>query len=388
MDKLGWSLAELIAPLTVEEFRQRYWGKRAFATKIPAGALGWLRGELDNFDPERLVRRYRGQLAIWFQTLQGEQRVAAAANADDALSLYHAGHTIFMLNGGATPAVVRWERYLADEAGHPPTPLTASLFLSKRSGGTAMHFDMLENFTIQLTGHKRWHVAPNPHVTNPLENWALKQPVSPALARTLNGPLPERMPDDAETFDLEAGSLLYIPRGHFHSTEAVAEDSVALFLGMPLATWLDLLLDGLRTHLELLPHWRENVIGGSSAERILLARTRFDQLRAGLAKDLEGLATELLLPHVAAPIDDARMLRRNPFAHVTVSGTKVSVNLKLGKLARKNEFALDSSALPLLEWLCARDAVSLSDALAANPTFARNDVLGLLMVLQGTGVFT
>jgi hypothetical protein len=388
VSRVPWSLAELIAPVTIAEFRERYWQKRAFATKIPPGALAWLRSELEDFDPERLVRRYRGQIALWFLTLNGEQRVAAAANHDDALALYHSGKTIFMVNGGATPAIVRWERQLGEDAGHPSIPLTASLFLSKRSGGTAMHFDMLENFTIQLTGYKRWRVAPNRSVVNPLENWAVGQPVSKALAATLHAPLPTQMPDDAETFDLEAGSLLYIPRAHYHETSAVAEDSAALFLGMPLATWTDLLLDALRAHLERLPHWRENVSGGSSPDRVELARDRFEQLREGLARDLAGLSTEFMIPHATAPIDDARRLYRNPFAHVAITGTNVSVTLDLGKLSRKNELSLSEGAMPLVRWVCARDTLTLGETLEANPSFARHDVHGLLTVLQGAGLFT
>jgi 50S ribosomal protein L16 3-hydroxylase len=387
MAKLPWSLGELIAPLTVSEFREHYWGRRAYATKIPAGATSWLRSELDDFDPVRLTRRYRGQIAIWFKTLDAGQRVVAAANTDDALALYDAGKTIFLHNGAATPAIVRWERQLADEAAHPATPLTASLFLSRLSAATAMHFDMLENITIQLSGHKRWRLAPNPHVQHPISNWALHQAVAPGLERMLESQLPAEMPETAESFDLEEGTLLYTPRGYFHET-AAAQDSVSLFLGMPPATWLDLMLDGMREHLERLPHWRENVLGGSSPERVQAARQRLDELRAGLADDLSGLDTELLLPQLTAPLDDARTLRRNPLAVVQVTGGRITVSMSLGKVGRRNELAVPPELMPFVEWLLAHQTFSVAEALATQPSLSRATALEVLGGFQSVGLFT
>ncbi len=387
----NWSLAELLAPLTMSEFRRDYWGRRPFATQIPDGALAWLRDELAGFDIPKLVRRNRGLMTVWFADLEGQHHTIPAANAEVALALYNDGKTIFLRDGGTAP-IILWQRRLAIEVGHPTTlPLTSSLFLSRRSAGTIAHFDMLENFTIQLSGHKRWRVGANSAVRQPLENWILGQSLTPSLERTLEQPLPDGMPSECESFDLVAGSLLYIPRGHFHETDS-ALDSASLFLGMSVATWADLLLDGMRARLNTLPHWRENFQVGTSPAELAQARQRFDDLRAGLTNDLRGLDSAFMLPDLRGALDGTRQLRRNPLAmmQVRVDGGDLTVDatLPLGQLPRRESFTLPAQHAPLFEWLGSRTTFTVDEVAAAHPDVERTALLELLAVLQRAGLFT
>jgi 50S ribosomal protein L16 3-hydroxylase len=388
-------LGVLVAPLSAAEFVRDHWGKRPYLGKAPAQLLAWLLDELAGGDVGKLVSRYRPPIAVWCRTLDGIYRSINVATASEAMALYDCGQTLFLNNGASTPAITLWQKQLAEELGHPAVTPAASLFCARRSAGTQPHFDSLENITIQLRGRKRWRVAPNPSVELPLENWSTGQEVSPSLASTLTGKLPSAMPDDAETFDLTEGSLLYTPRGWFHET-TTSDDSLQMFLGFPVASWIDLLLDGMRTHLARLPDWRENVIGGwSSAERVQAARRRLDELRARLPADLEGLSTACMVPGPSpdlGTVGDARALRRNPLASMRVverPRLTLTVTVHLGKLASSRSLHVSEHLAPLVTWLAARvEPFTAEQAAGVVPMTPRPALTELLGALQVAGYLT
>ena len=131
--------------------------------------------------------------------------------------------------------------------------------------GAVPHFDKNENFTIQLTGAKRWQVGETPMVPATPESYTLgSTAIMPALAPLLEKA--QRPPE--RTVDLEPGTLLYVPRGTVHHTGA-GEPSWSLNLSYSPAMWLNLLQVGLRQRLAASPRWRGTVtgVGGDPAAR-------------------------------------------------------------------------------------------------------------------------
>ncbi len=151
--------------------------------------------------------------------------------------------------------------------------------------GTATHFDQNINFVLQVHGTKKWKVAPNLDVANPLTRHTMGLPADPEMMSYLSSPMPDQMPQEAETFELSAGSLLFVPRGAWHSTEAEG-DALALNFTFTAPTWLDLFSAALRSRLALSPEWRETADGVSDPKRTELATQKFDHLLAGLIQDL------------------------------------------------------------------------------------------------------
>ena len=131
---------------------------------------------------------------------------------------------------------------LADFLGAPRRKVLASLFFTPAGGGAVPHFDKNENFTIQLTGAKRWQVGETPMVPRAPDSYTLGSSViMPALAPLLAEA--QRPPE--RTVDLKPGTLLYVPRGTVHHTGA-GEPSWSLNLSYCPAMWLDLLQVGLQ----------------------------------------------------------------------------------------------------------------------------------------------
>lgn len=150
--------------------------------------------------------------------------------------------------------------------------------------GTAAHFDQNINFVLQVRGTKTWTLARNEHVTNPLTRHTIGAEPDPELASYLEAPLPERMPPHATSFELTPGSLLFLPRGHWHETCANG-DALSLNFTFSSPSWLDLFTAALRGRLAQSPEWRETADGVSDQSRRKAAEARLDSLLCTLTAD-------------------------------------------------------------------------------------------------------
>ena len=210
-----------------------------------------------NSSREMAKRRRRGS-----KQSTGAPKITSPPSPDEMIALYDAGMTLYLKDAG-TDRLNRWHTALAADLGHPETKTKFSLFASRRSAGTSYHFDALENFTIQLRGHKRWHIAPNRYVTSPMVNWFAGQPVPAELELHAHRPLPKSVRGRKYVVDLRPGDVLYIPRGYWHSTET-GRDSLSAFVGFQPETWADFVAAALAARLRCEPAWRKNVIASWS----------------------------------------------------------------------------------------------------------------------------
>lgn len=106
----------------------------------------------------------------------------------------------------------------------------ANLYLSpKESKGLIAHFDTHDVFVLQIEGSKRWYLYPPTQPTPLLGSF---QPIF--SENTLGEPL--------QSVCLEAGDLLYIPRGYIHHAATEQSSSLHLTLGIYPAQWFDLIM--------------------------------------------------------------------------------------------------------------------------------------------------
>jgi 50S ribosomal protein L16 3-hydroxylase len=153
--------------------------------------------------------------------------------------------------------------------------------------GTAAHFDQNINFVLQLSGTKKWWLAPNKSVKNPTERYTIGLPLDPELASYTSGDIPTAMPLNAQEVILKPGSILYVPRGYWHKTEADGE-ALALNFTFSQPTWIDLFTLALRSRLSLSPAWRElaHGVGFEASSQRQSAYQKFDALLSELVEDL------------------------------------------------------------------------------------------------------
>ena len=205
----------------------------------------------------------------------------------DALKLFNNGMGL-LFNEAHTisPVLADWLEQIKLELGLSMLTYGRCLIYATPDGkGTAAHFDQNINFVLQIHGTKIWNMAKNDFVENPLTRHTIGQMPDPELMSYLQEPMPEEMPGSAKSYELKPGSLLFVPRGYWHATEAQG-DALALNFTFTAPTWLDLFTAALRGRLAQSPEWRATADGVGSSEQREEAEAKFNLLLQDLVKDL------------------------------------------------------------------------------------------------------
>ena len=277
MDRLD--MRRLLAPIGAERFFAEYWQTRMALLPLAADDLTFIRETIGPLDPARLAGAAREGSQAWL----ANEFVAHSVfpmDPTNAAQFQAIGATLYFVNV-PLPALTN---ALADFLGAPRQKVLASLFFTPAGGGAVPHFDKNENFTIQLTGAKRWQVGETPMVPATPESYTLGSTVIlPALAPLLA--TAQRPPE--RTVDLTPGTLLYVPRGTVHHTGA-GEPSWSLNLSYSPSMWLDLLWVGLQERLIASPRWRGMVTGAlTGADPAARDANRLPELLAELREALD-----------------------------------------------------------------------------------------------------
>lgn len=247
-------------------------------------------------------------LASWRDKVQAhlpdvaDEASSIDVSAADAKKLFKNRMGLLFNNVEATvPALKPWIEAIKADLGLPQMTYGRCIAYATPDGkGTAAHFDQNINFVLQLHGTKRWKLAPNFSVANPTVRHTLGLPMDPELsayAEPIPTSISEVMPP-SETIEiaLKPGSLLFVPRGYWHSTAAQGE-ALALNFTFDQPTWADLLMVALRSRLMLSQDWRELAGGVSSREPTVRAQAeaRFNELLLEIVADLPNWqASEIL----------------------------------------------------------------------------------------------
>ncbi|WP_408096619.1 JmjC domain-containing protein [Peredibacter sp. HCB2-198] len=155
-----------------------------------------------------------------------------------------------------SPVLTSWLEEIRQNLGLPIMTIGRCLMYATPDGkGTAPHFDQNINFVIQVHGTKKWIMAPNETVENPLTRHTMGLEPDPELASYLEAPMPTKMPKETVSFELKPGSVLFVPRGIWHETEA-AGDALSLNFTYTAPSWIDLFTTALRGRLAQSPEWR------------------------------------------------------------------------------------------------------------------------------------
>ncbi|HWL84364.1 MAG TPA: cupin domain-containing protein [Polyangiaceae bacterium] len=226
-----------------------------------------------------------GTIHAWFEWLDGRHRTTVVPR-DTALELYRSGTTLYVHSP-------RFLAALADEVasalGIPRKFIECAVFCNQPGAISRMHFDSADTLTVQISGSKRWTLAPNAHAPEPMASWATRDPMRPTLQLYAQEPFPASMPGDAQKLHLKAGAMLYVPRGTWHETLS-EEESVSLHIHLLSYSWLDAALATLRARLVRDQTWRRNAypLWDPEYEDAWDARTALETLREAVGQISEG----------------------------------------------------------------------------------------------------
>ncbi len=280
-------LNALLSPLSLEEFKGSHWPLLPFVTHDLSSSIS----ELTNLP---FLKSLDAMLAAWPGNVQvhlaDKRDESSSIDVAPAIAKRHFNEKLALLFNNVqniSPVLKEWLANISADLGLPKSTYSRCMVYATPDGkGTAAHFDQNINFVLQLHGTKTWWLAPNFTFVNPTERFTIGQPVDPELASYALEEPPTTMPEPQEKIVLKPGSMLFVPRGYWHRTEAEGE-ALALNFTFSQPTWIDLLLLALRSRLSLSPEWRELAKVDEPA--------RFDNLLAELVEDLPNWQAEDIL---------------------------------------------------------------------------------------------
>jgi hypothetical protein len=228
-------------------------------------------------DLETLSRIYRGP-GFYFA---GEGSMLRPLDRP-ALELYRTGHTVYF---GDVAPFIRGSRIflgaLEAELGVNPGCARMAVFASPQNDGAAVHYDTNDVFSVQLAGQKQFNIAPVKELVNPTGmQYSTNTTPRPYHYPQMAAGFPD--PADAEFagIDMTPGSVLFMPRGTWHYTEA-SQDSVAVSIIIDPTPAVDAILGQFRFILLQDPRWRAPLYGA------------WDQSNPESDNDLKELLAEL-----------------------------------------------------------------------------------------------
>jgi hypothetical protein len=231
------SFQDLITPLESEAFFGEYWQKKV----LWSPSSDQIRTLISLADIEFLLSSLTTPGPNWVQVVKAGKPLAlrSYATGESFVSLpkvygaYQAGYTIQLAKmhkrWRAVGALCRAAEIAFTEAGVPlSTRIGSHLYLTPaHSTGLEPHYDNHDVIVVQVEGVKHWKVYGS------LDAFPIDMQIG-SVPRDQLPPLEQDIP-------LEAGQILYIPRGVFHEASTEDQHSVHITLDITPYNWTDLL---------------------------------------------------------------------------------------------------------------------------------------------------
>lgn len=384
-------LDRLLSAELADSFRRGVMPDKAAATH---GALERLpevlrQPQLANFDT--LSRAYRGPVAFG-RGLRSPQVFDANASAANLRQL---GLTVY-LRDIASCAIGghAFLRELEAELGVAPGSARLTAFSSPHDDGVSCHYDAEEVISVQMEGSKTFYVAPMEEIPQPSgSQFGPGMAASEDMYAQTRGTFPDASRATFNAITMTPGSVLFLPRGTWHRTEAT-EDSYSISIVLRPPSLLDTLQQQLNALLLQQPAWRAPLYGsreghaGANAASDSAAR-----LLAALPHNLSRLHASDLMPRSSderiAAINQASRFRRIPTSIVmTMPRSRVVMALTVTAWDRdwvtRTTLETDAPALlaPVIRWLDQRDSeFTLADVERQFPASRSADLHQLLGLL-------
>ncbi len=256
-------LDNIIAPVKVDDFFLDYWEKKPlvvnrhtpdyFAHLLTLDAIDQVITTSDIRFPDIRVISAAHEIASSDYTMGGGR-----LKPDSVMKLYQEGGTVILNHQHKwQPALAKFCRALELVFSQP---FQTNIYLTPPNAqGFGIHFDTHDVFVLQIAGSKDWKIFDS----------AIDLP----LAGQGFNPTDEDIGETQMTCTLEAGDLLYIPRGILHEASSLDDLSLHATVGILSKTWADFILEAVSQVIVSDPNFR-------LAMPVGFAQPDFDQSKA------------------------------------------------------------------------------------------------------------
>ena len=291
----GSILGALVAPVPVQQFLHDHWPERVFHAHGPLARLPALFSSPELLSFRALASRYQGWLGFG-RGAQGARMVSV--QQVNPMHLYEMGLSVYLPDiAPNVPGAEAFLRQLEADLGIATGSAHITVWASPKDDGAPTHFDGEDVFSIQLTGTKRFEVAPMKEYAFPAgaQFGPEASPYDEMYPQLKNG-FPEAVEAEFRAVDMKPGSVLFVPRGTWHRTTA-ENDSFAISIGIRPPSVMDVFLEQLRYVLLQSPEWRRPLYGahGDVIQR-QQALDRAAKVLAGAPDAVQAISTFDLAP--------------------------------------------------------------------------------------------
>ncbi len=225
----------LFEPLTLARFVSERWPSRlCFDEQRPerCAALDQL---LCGAELGRLFAAHEAVAPAAIYLPEGLGMSAQSVPALQARERIAGGNVVLKQMHRALPSLGGCVQRLERACGLAAGSCDSHIHVSGSGQGFVPHFDSKDVLVFQVSGTKTWWVSEAPFIEAPADDYDPGRPVSPALLPRWPAAVPSDgtfTPADRELRPcvMAPGSMLYLPRGHWHRTQAL-DVSVSLTFG-------------------------------------------------------------------------------------------------------------------------------------------------------------
>lgn len=285
-------------------------GTRFMDTRWPDQA-SWCHGSIDRL-PEALQADVLRDIDVLGDKYRGRISFGNAKTGSSTVAVDHIGLNLLMSMGlslylpeieQTLPNLGVVLREIEKTVGAPPGSARAGVFIAPQDNGVTCHFDAEDVFSIQLIGNKCFHIAKAADIEQPVGSQFNRGSLTfDDMYPQVTGGFPN--PDAAEftSVDMKPGSVLFIPRGTWHRTEASDLSlSISLIIRPPSA--MHSVLKVIYTRMLQDPDWRRPLHGAWGGEQQQqAAQVQLDALMAGFVELVNGMTIADIQPtHLSEP---------------------------------------------------------------------------------------
>lgn len=311
----------LFTPRSTALSLRETWPELALSAHGPLERLPpYLRSEtLRSF--AHLAARYHGRIS--FGNAATGTGTAVAYDVPATL-LRQMGLSLYLPDLAAcVPGTDDFLRALEQELGAQSGSARIGAFAAAVHNGVTSHYDAEEVISVQLEGSKRFYIAPMREIRFPYGmQFGPGYEAFDDLYPQMDAGVPRPHDAEFECIEMRPGSVLFMPRGTWHRTEATEESySVSIILRQPAA--FEGVLEQLRRTLLRDPAWRRPLYAPEhrrETQRGHLAELLADLPRTAATFGADEVITALLPePARRARIDEHSWLQRVPSARLSLT---------------------------------------------------------------------
>lgn len=340
------SLEQMLAPLGVEGFLESCWPDRLYVPPVEARSESVAARLALPAETDDVFASHRGQMRLAAPSEGGQTTFFEGLSASEAKERYEHGATVLLgVAPQSEPLLHGISKRLEAVTGVPPGSCDFLVHLSRPKTGFSVHFDNQDVLVLQVRGRKTWRIAQTPSIRYPTESYVAGSAAGPELrsywpeSAVLDSSF---LPVEHERVVLEPGSVVFVPRGLWHWTEAV-EESVSVSFGFHSPCWADVVAPWLEA--ALVGHdlrWKQPAAerwGRDLDPRVRDARSMLELLLSEVGKVAAMARAEALIGGYSLRRVLARTFLREPPTWARVAAQEARALLVLQEAWRQPAFS-------------------------------------------------